>query len=139
MAASDHLHPHQMKMFMSPNELHGYVSAYGDLDPDRPESGIAFKLRESKETPFYDSVASEGVKKPIEISHFSSTYGGENSKQRNTIVLSQGHHRVFSQAEADPDRLMPVIHHLDSWSGRGAGRYFPLGQSHISDPRGEKR
>jgi len=140
MAASDHINE-QLKMFMSPNELQGYVHSFGDFGstPADVERNTAFKLGQSRDVPaFVNSVATEGVKKPLEISHFSAGYGDEKSKVRGQTILSQGHHRYVSQMAADPDRLMPVLHHPDSWSGRGTGRYYNMGHSHQSDPTGEK-
>lgn len=140
MAASDHVNPHQLRMFMSPNEIADYVHEFGDFgaDPKRVESGAAYKVRESKDSGMHDSIAAEGVKKPIEISHFDDSYGVTDSKARGKRILSQGHHRWASQMEADPDRLMPVVHHLNSWGGSGAGRYINLGTSGYQDPTGDE-
>ena len=140
MAASDHLHPHQLKMFMSPHEVEGYVDSFGDFGsaPADIARNTAFKRGESKESGMHDSIAAEGVKKPLEISHFDNTYGGEDSKVRGKTILSQGHHRWVSQNDADPDRLMPVVHHPNSWSGRGTARYMRLGTSGKNDPTGDQ-
>lgn len=139
MAASDHLHPEQLKMFMSPNEIQGYVHEFGDFgsNPRAIQSGSVFKVVESKDSGMHDSIAAEGVKKPVEISHFNDSYGDSRSKQRGKTILSQGHHRWASQMEHDPDRLMPVVHHLNSWGGSGAGRYLNLGTNGYRDPTGD--
>jgi hypothetical protein len=139
MAASDHLHPDQLKMFMSPREIAGYIDEFGDFgaEPKYIESGTAAKMAESRDSGMHDSIAAEGVKKPVEISHFSENYGDPKSRVRGKTILSQGHHRWASQNDADPDRLMPVVHHLNSWGGAGAGRYLNLGTSGYMDPTGD--
>jgi hypothetical protein len=137
MSASDHLHPDQLKMFMSPREIGNYVDQYGDLGEGvrglQHDKQGAYKVRDAKTSGMYDSIATDGVKKPVEISHFEDNAGW--GSYRGQTVLVNGHHRVFSQAQADPDRLIPVLHQLD-WMGGGVGAAFPTRENQDSDPLG---
>jgi hypothetical protein len=141
MAASDHL---QLKLFMSAREIGDSVSAYGDFGqnpgglPHEAMRTISSDVLERKKNNFgrsglQESVQTHGVKKPLDITHDS---GG--------MMLANGHHRLIAQSQADPDRLIPVVHtrHGESrYHGRGGGNmsyetYNMIG-SQYDDPTGD--
>jgi hypothetical protein len=110
MAASDHIQPEQLKMFMSPREIR--EDGYG-----LPEAGDEYRYQRKlgrandpalEQVPgdrggtLYDSVGKDGVKLPLRL-----------VTSESERVLGNGHHRFVSQEQQDPDRLMPVLHHAD--------------------------
>ena len=105
MSASDHLNGEQLKMFMSPNEIlaEGY----------KPSEGLALKRKEAATWGITRSVAAEGVHHPVSLSH-SVGWGVRDESgardARSDKRIANGHHRFVAQQEADPDRLMPVVH-----------------------------
>ena len=58
------------------------------------------KLGESRKTGLYDSVKTEGVKKPVYVT---------NNKQFGQTV-GDGHHRIAAAYDIDPNMLVPVDH-----------------------------
>lgn len=152
MAASDHMND-QLKMFMSPREVAGYVTEYGDFGRNTGELPHevmrencpvrhAAKTRNLADSGMGASVAAEGVKKPLDIIH---------SSRSSDTMLNNGHHRLLAQSQADPDRLMPVIHTAGDdnmyWGrdSRGMRREglayeaFNMHRSQDEDPSGVKR
>lgn len=83
------------------------------------------KLRESKRPAetgghgagVYDSVKEKGVLTPVNV-----TYKKERGYRIPTI--GNGNHRVAAQADIDPERLVPVIHH-DNLQDATIGGYEP--------------
>jgi len=139
MAASDHLNG-QLRMFMSPREVFAEVDEFNDFGstPADMRRNAAFKLSESQASGMHDSIAAEGVKHPIEISHFDPGVGHGPLKDQHSTHLSAGHTRLVSQLTADPDRLMPVIHHHNSYFGKGTARFYASRVSGKQDPTGER-
>lgn len=118
MAASDHL---QLRMFMSARDIGDYVDAYGDVGDNTGglpheamraanPGAVERKINNMGGSGMGDSIAAEGVKKPLDITH----RGAERH-------LVNGHHRLIAQSQADPDRLMPVVH-TERWEGDYHGR-----------------
>lgn len=119
----------QLKMFMSPKELHSYVDGYGDFggapkgsdafdtDPNTAE----YKEANAERSGLADSINAAGVKKPLAISH---EFGSRE--------LSDGHHRMITQEAANPNRLMP-IEHFDGWASVDTFR-----DMQGKDPTGDK-
>jgi hypothetical protein len=131
MAASDHLHPEQLKMFMSAREIMaGYDPHEGDRmykgthlqvaagapKPAFPEHGSVHelesetnqdmwdrKLQESKPL-LYNNLKKEGVKDPIPLTTLH--YQGSHRP-----MVGGGQHRIAAMNDIDPDALMPVLHH----------------------------
>jgi hypothetical protein len=126
MAASDHLQPQQLAMFMTPREIlkdysPGDASAYGsegamwartraraDEEDDVPHGSLTNNIR------------ANGVTEPIELTHSPRT-------------MADGHHRMSVARDVAPDRLVPVIHHETyddfqndegNWHGRYVGRGY---------------
>jgi hypothetical protein len=104
MAARDNLNPDQLKMFMSPREIGQEVTAYGDFGVNmgglpHEQRGAKFKIHNAQESGMHDSIAKDGVKHPIALTH---TPRG--------LETANGHHRLAVQSSVDPDRLMPVSH-----------------------------
>ena len=113
MAASDHLHPVQLRMFITARELHDMPSAeVGDPRtgawPTHEEMWAAKK--EDNDEPWrqasYDdsetlsqSVAKHGVKHPVRIAH-----RGEIAE------IDAGHHRIQAAYDANPESYVPVTH-----------------------------
>lgn len=127
-------------MFMSPREIGDYVTQYGDLPAEatgmQHDKAGRYKVENAMDSGMYRSIEAEGVKKPVEIAHFGSDYPSEN--QRGQRALANGHHRTFSQAQADPDRLMPVIHN-EGWQSGGETAAFPVTATQDEDPDGTDR
>ena len=104
MAATDHLHPQQLRMFMTARELHGMTSA--DVDPTHPaawrshEQMWADKRKDNAGDGLAADVAKHGVEYPVTIGLHA---GGEQK-------LSAGHHRIQAAYDADPDSYVPVKH-----------------------------
>jgi len=144
----------QLKMFMSPREIEQTVSGYGDFGMKRGGPGaydtpndamrsINADMMRQKEGRFYGTgelaqmhanIGTEGVKKPVELNH---------SRSGGAPFFENGHHRLISQTEHDPDRLMPVVHtggaatdtsRLDTY--RPDGRYEMDQQDGVVDPTG---
>lgn len=138
MSAARHVSPGQLKMFMSPNDLkaEGFEPNPNEVYPEdtgsRTKASVDVmmerKLRESQggrggrervvggatyglphRDTLYDKIERDGVQKPIHLSHTWQESGFEDPVNRP--VIGQGHHRVASETDIDPDRLMPVIHH----------------------------
>lgn len=137
MPAAQHVQPEQLKMFMSPREIMGSYDvnfhereqathADGSLvRPTRMETDdemYARKLAESK-TPggwnnhkpgapsIHESVGQEGVRMPVHLAT------GERWHQ-----VGNGYHRIAAQADHDPDRLMPVMHHENLRQANAMGK-----------------
>lgn len=117
MAASDHLHPVQLRMFMTAGELHGMHSI--DV-PQTPESrfGGAWKSmdamwktkrKENRADGLDKHVAEHGVHNPVELASGRDVIGD---------VIVHGHHRVQAAFDANPQSLVPVTHHSLEQHGR---------------------
>ena len=134
MAASDHLHPGQLQMFMRPQEI--LDSTTGSIEsgphvlangqPGRTKQHMAMKLQEASEgeDPYVyseekgkwegqgpslvDDVKAHGVEKPIILSDT-----GPNG-MRHGSWIGNGHHRLAAAMQAEKDtgrqQYIPVIH-----------------------------
>jgi hypothetical protein len=134
----------QLKMFMTPRELGGFVDSYADFGPNPgglpheamqsmngPFDRFDFKMGNLERTGMGDSIAADGVRKPLDVQHDPNT--GERS-------LLNGHHRAIKQSMADPDRLMPVIHtsSVPNEADDAAREVFKTIGGAGSDPTGQK-
>lgn len=117
--SSRNLNPAQLKMFMTPREIateypqkETFVRSPEDIKGD-PRAQT--KIERAKLNGLADSIAKEGVKKPIDIMH--------DSMNPESQMVVNGHHRFSVALDTAPDRLIPVTHH-DSfatvdWTGAG--------------------
>lgn len=128
-------------MFMSPRDVGQTVTHYGDFGYNSGgtpresmsawrKSRVESKDHNNDETGMGASIRADGVKKPIEIYH------GMNGPDE--VMLMNGHHRTLAQEDADPDRLMPVIHHAQG-AARGYGNFGLSADTARHDPTGEGR
>lgn len=98
MSAGDHIQPQQLKMFMSPNEV---MDEFW-IAENAPER----KLQQSMDDGLYDEISANGVQRPLRV---------VMSDNHTPPEVTNGHHRLFSQANIDPDRLMPITYDR-SWA-----------------------
>jgi hypothetical protein len=107
----------QLPMFMTARDI---VATHQPSDWDRDKTYpkgqpsrletdsevLSRKLSESKGgdwAGFHESIAAEGVKTPV---HLSMQFGRSGKPQ-----IGEGHHRVASTMDINPDRYIPVMHH----------------------------
>jgi len=104
MAASDHVHPQQLRMFIPAKELHtvGMVSeeAIAQTAAETPDELWDLKLTESKRNaPFdisrHEQISKHGILHPVVL-----TDGGTK--------IRDGHHRIAIANELNPDTEVPV-------------------------------
>lgn len=123
MSASDHIQPYQMKLFMTAGELFHIPSSdstdFQSLAEDdvlqekkrrESERGYADQSRvprskNSSEKTLKESIAEEGVKKPVELA-FLPKRVVENIGTR--VVLANGNHRVVTAHDIDPNMYVPI-------------------------------
>jgi hypothetical protein len=113
MAASDHLHYEQLRMFIPAKELMGFMPM--DLKENWFGEGKSFydspwlvdRKREhfpqmvtSSNMNFAKSIEKHGVMEPVLLS---------KSKGRRTAV-EDGHHRTIAAYDANPDMEVPVTY-----------------------------
>ena len=145
MAASDHLHPKQLSMFMPARELYNMQPNPGDvkeeahnrywdsddLPPEHtPEEEKQYmwdvKLAHTKEEAgspegwraggLHKAIAKEGVLEPVQIAHYS----------RDDIPhIMDGHHRVAAANDINPDMEVPIQNHVinKNWKNKNAGDF----------------
>jgi hypothetical protein len=113
------LQTRQLKMFMSPAEIH---AEYQPLDADRKKVVHSFghtrkeedyelwgrKRAEADAAGLTPSVRSEGVQYPVRL---ATDAPGEQLKQQ----ILGGHHRL---AAAESHQLIPVLHDKDIWAAK---------------------
>jgi hypothetical protein len=73
------------------------------------------KRPSTEETSLYDSIQFEGVKSPIRL---GQTVGSMGKRE-----IVGGHHRLASQTDIDPNRLVPVLHHEDIFEAKSNPSY----------------
>lgn len=120
MSASDHLHPYQMKLFMTARELMGMTAGHTEIGANdyRPfvdsPSLRATKLAEAKsgsasstffpkkrgKDSLYDSIKKEGVTSPVSI----WAYKDDGWKE----IINNGHHRIAAAYDINPEMYIPV-------------------------------
>lgn len=121
MAASDHVHPDQLRLFVQARELMDYPTfEWQSTHPTtlRLDRNLKYhKLRESKtgheyntqaeigsknnkEKPsLYQSIREKGVQNPISLTF-------NRKLQQNTI--DNGHHRIVAANDINPEMYLPV-------------------------------
>lgn len=143
MAASDHLHPGQLRAFMPAGELRDKTYPT-DVAGYRTESARKDrqtmwrdKLATTKATGFYDNVKQHGVQDPVHLVHDGGRITGKprTGARAERPDLVSGHHRVAAAANISRNMLVPVQHHASyedyeehvlqnpednpNWKGRG--------------------
>jgi len=111
MAASDHIHPGQMRMFMTAEELHNThsidvtdptgVSHYGGHWKTMDDMWDT-KRKENRANGLDKHVAAHGVHNPVELVSGRDVVGE---------VITHGHHRIQAAYQSNPQSLVPVVHH----------------------------
>jgi hypothetical protein len=117
MAASDHLHPQQLSMFMTAQELHDTHSLDVQQTPESRFGGHwksmdamwKTKRKENKADGLDKHVAEHGVHNPVELASGRDVTGE---------VIAHGHHRIQAAYDANPQSLLPVVHHSLEQHGR---------------------
>ena len=122
MSASDNLSKaqwHQLDMFKPAKELYNFelndvevekymLRHHHDIEPDDHDIDVrgdvmGRKLEESKKSGLYNNIKRNGVLDPVNIGegHWGVWKPG---------VVSDGHHRIASAFDIDPNMLVPVKH-----------------------------
>ena len=121
MAASDALHPQQLKMFMSAREIQSsydphegdrkYKIMHGEMESNQEmwdrklvESQAPIMHGKQRSPSLYEKLQTEGVQHPIPLS--TMHYKGSHRP-----MVAGGQHRVAAMSHLNPDQLMPVLHH----------------------------
>lgn len=123
MSASEHLQPYQMRMFMQAKELMGVYAGHTELGKGQgyhllSESPNLYsqKLSESKtgsasstffekkrgQESLYESIKKEGVTSPISLKV------NEQDNGPHWVQINDGHHRVATAHDINPDMWLPV-------------------------------
>ena len=97
-------------MFMTAEEITKHFKL-GDAGDSSTKDLMEYKLQDSKhsqshdgKTSLYESIKSEGVKKPVEI---------ETSPYVDRPILVNGHHRLASAHNLNPKQFLPLT--WDHW------------------------
>ena len=111
MAASDHVSPHQLSMFMPARELYGMHA----LDTSGFGGDVAAMRSAKRDTnakgKIGRSIEAEGVRKPVQVHHGNDP---EINRFRGGVkgpALANGNHRVIAAYDANPDMEVPVEHY----------------------------
>jgi hypothetical protein len=118
MGQKHNINPNQLTMFERAGDLaNPDLTVHGDMEEFQPFHEFhAQKLSESTKEPaddgtersLYKSVQEEGIHRPVSLVHSEDMYGSPLHRGMPSKVLIDGHHRVFSQAFADPKKFVPV-------------------------------
>lgn len=103
MAASDHVNPNQLRLFMSARELREQFDPnWGDFEGEETAKDVwDRKLKVSKENGLYDDIKDIGVRIPVTIT------GNPDDSGFNPEVMG-GHHRIAAAYDINPDMEIPV-------------------------------
>lgn len=119
MSAHEHMNNKQLSLFLPARELMNYTAGHTEgRDTDytllsKSPNVYKQKLQQSKEPPsgyyfgkqhkggesLYDSIKQEGVKTPITLRF---------RNKENDIQIDDGHHRIVSAHDIDPNMEIPV-------------------------------
>ena len=122
MAASDHLHPYQMKLFMQAKDFMNVYAGHTEVGKEGyrllSESPNLYsqKLQESKsgsapstmfpkkrgKDSLYESIKKEGVTSPVSL----TVHNQDNGPMWEQI--NDGHHRVVAAHDIDPEMYIPI-------------------------------
>lgn len=114
MAASDHLHPKQLSMFMPARELYDLPSLDAAGYNGNVETMRRAKRRVNSMSKLGRDVGTEGVRKPVQIVHGSdpdwNAHAGEHAGP-GFMGVANGNHRVTAAYDANPDMEVPIEHY----------------------------
>lgn len=104
MAASDHVNPNQLRLFMTPREIMSeYEPASGDYMVGEDTRDVwKRKEREARISGMTRSIREKGVQVPVSL-----------HPDWNEIM--GGHHRIAAAYSVDPDSVIPVTYDESSW------------------------
>jgi hypothetical protein len=118
MGAKHVINPDQLTMFERAGDLaNSDITHHGDMGEfEHPDDLQSRKLKEATQEnaddntdrSIYQSVKEEGIHWPVTLVHSKDMYGSPLHRGMPTKVLVDGHHRVFSQADIDPNKFVPV-------------------------------
>jgi len=111
MAASDHVNPQQLRMFMTARELYNTHSIDVPLHPEARFGGHwktmdamwKTKRKENRTNNVPEAIAKHGVHMPVTLAHGDRDFGG-------ATVIEHGHHRIEAAYRHDPEMYLPVEH-----------------------------
>jgi len=118
MAASKHINPNQLQMFMPAGEIReNYPTVDGglstDTTPQDNDATMGRKYAEAAATPpggesLRDNVLRRGVERPIRLYQGLRSKGDRPEWAKG--VLGNGGHRTAVLGNEDPTREVPVLH-----------------------------
>lgn len=135
MAAQNHVHPNQFKLFMSPSELIGSVTGSGDRLTGLNETMSEMWNRKEKESRGPRQVSKHGYT----LSHGSGVYNSIASEGVTSHVfvrpgetglyMENGHHRVAAAAaverETGRQQYIPVNYSASENDEDFYGKHYP--------------
>jgi hypothetical protein len=111
MAANDHLHPEQLKLFMTGTELKGAITQSIDRNPIGGYGGTmekmwASKVRESKRdfghgSGTYQSLKQQGWQGPGPGMLHKRTWGAIPEFDKDDLSVEDAHHRIAAAADIE--------------------------------------
>lgn len=129
MGAKHVINPNQLTLFeragdladpahFYPGDALHYSARRGAITPAEGRSKVKEeKLNESKATGLYYNIMRNGVHEPVHVTHKDDGDYGLMVQTKASIptgvdtsrgFLSNGHHRVYAQADIDPKAFVPV-------------------------------
>ena len=122
MGAKHVINPNQLTMFeragdladpekfnhMDSEGLREDISSLASRKVAESKAGQARGVRmpAKKVQSLYDSIKEKGVQKPVQVR--KDTFKRPDGDVTESTALIDGHHRVFAQADIDPEALIPV-------------------------------
>lgn len=112
--------PNQLRMFMTPKEIHGIVNeSYDRHFPDKSRTGQMETLDEMWERKLEESRVPRDPQKHGSGSYSLLSKAGWDwdfkvpiQMHESTVRLTNAHHRIAAMLDIDPDALIPVTHRL---------------------------
>jgi hypothetical protein len=108
MAANDHIHPEQMKLFMTGTELKGAITSSIDKAPMQSMEGLwDRKRKESKRTGIghgyetHKALKEQGWQGPGPGLHHVRTFGAIPEFDQDDLSIDDAHHRVAAAADIE--------------------------------------
>ena len=138
MAASDHLAPEQLQMFMTAGELKAMpsIDMLTRTDKAKPNSTAAMWKRKDAENVADGldiNVAKQGVHAPVTVGY--NGYRGQDFGDQPHLM--DGHHRVAAAFKHDPQSFVPVEHEDYAAKRTEAQRAENLDPRHYTAPNWE--
>lgn len=142
VSAARHIHPDQLKMFMTPDEIVATVGdsvdrGHGDGDPNEDLNDLWDRKSGDLSDPYsghedlQEHVNAEGVKTPVilQVSPHSKVSVNSSPTSRAGILMGNGHHRVMA-AENKQDLTghqvyVPVLHDSHYMGNQATQHAYP--------------